>query len=356
MCSKPPVESFLNKIATDIAEVWAAKPLFFEEKFIFMDLPQWSPNSQTESGEHVVPYLRNRLEYLRVNVNPVVRYDFWDDPIYISAVKGIKLENDRNHCIRLDMDVDTVADIMADPDYVTERLSDIIRQLELNPAETYLLIDFGDVSRQLHPIEEAHSKIEEMVNNAKHVISLAQKLGFSQIMLAGSSLPSSINLAVKEQNQTGLVLRKEMMAWQKLLSENPSLNIIFADYGVRNPNSNDEPKASFDLGKINGKIRYTIDNQYFVVRGYPLGVGLKSHQSHGLAQTIINSEHYLGSEFSWGDKQLSLYSNPNYKPGRLQDWITIDTNHHIETVVMEVLEFKRNLASIRARNSNEKVS
>jgi hypothetical protein len=138
-----------------------------------------------------------------------------------------------------------------------------------------------------------------------------------------------------------------MMTWQTLLSENQSLNITFADYGVRNPSSSDE---SMCCPNANGKIRYTIDKQYFIARGYPLNTGLKGHQSHGLAQAVINSEHYLGSKFIWGDEQIFLYSNPEYKPGNPKTWITIDTNHHIETVVMEILEFSRQLATKKAKN------
>jgi hypothetical protein len=171
---------FLHKKAEDIAKVWANSFLFDDNKSIFCDVSKWRPDEQTENGEHVVCYLYNQLEYMGVSVNPIIRYDFFDDPVYVNALKNIKLENERHSCIRLDMDVDTVADIMADPDYVSERLSNIIQTLELNPAKTYVLIDFGDVSRQSH-------FIEEMVDNAKQAISLVQQCGFSQIMLGGAS-------------------------------------------------------------------------------------------------------------------------------------------------------------------------
>ncbi|MGJ0489620.1 beta family protein [Methylobacter sp.] len=339
--SEPAVESYLNKKALGIADAWLGKPIFYESKPIFMDLPRWAPNAQTESGEHVIPYFRNRLEHLGVIVNPVVKYDVWDDPVYVNAFKSIRLENGQSFCIRLTMDVDTVADIKADPDYVSERLSDIVRQLKIDPVKTYLLIDFGDISSQA-------DYIEEIIDKAKQAFFLARESGFSQIMLAGSSLPTSISLAVKKQNDTALVLRKEMKVWKTLLSENQSQNIIFADYGVRSPNSND---GSMFSPNTNGKIRYTIDNQYFIVRGYPLNVGLKYHQSHGLAQIVINSEHYLDQKFSWGDKQVSLYSNPEYKSGNPQAWIAIDTNHHIETVLMEILEFRHQLIAKKARSN-----
>ncbi len=334
--SESPIESFLNKKALAIADAWLGKPIFCESKPIFMDLPRWAPNAQTESGEHVIPYFRNQLESLGVIVNPVVKYDVWGDPVYVNAMKGIRLENGRSFCIRLNMDVDTVEDIKAEPDYVVERLSNIIEQLSINPSETYLLIDFGDVSGHVY-------SIEEMLDIAKQSISLIQGIGFFKIMLAGSSLPPFISLAVKEQNSTGLVLRKEMMIWQALLSETPSINIIFADYGVRNPNSNDGSKGGRNT---NGKIRYTIDKHYFIARGHSLyDADFGFEQFCDLAKIVFNSGHYLEKAFSWGDKQIFLHSNPANKTGSQTTWISIDTNHHIETVLMEILEFNRQLTA-----------
>ena len=343
--SESPIESYLNKKALGIADAWLGKPIFYENKPIYMDFPRWAPNAQTESGEHVIPYFLNRLEHLQVIVNPVIRYDFWDDPVYANAFKGMRLENGRNFCIRLKMDVDTVEDIKADPGHVTDQLSGIVKKLNINPSETYLLIDFGDVSGQAH-------FIEEMVDIAKQTISLVQEIGFSQIMLAGSSLPASINLAVKAQNSTGLVLRKEMMVWQTLLSEIPSLNITFADYGIRNPSASDEATS---CKNANGKIRYTIDNHFFIARGHSLyGTNSGFEQFCDLAQIVVNSGHYLGKTFSWGDKQITLHSNPEHNPGNQTNWITIDTNHHIETVLMEILEFSRQLTAKKARSQKDR--
>lgn len=331
--SEPPVESFLDKVASGIAKAWVDKP-------IFLDLPRWAPNAQTENGEHVIPYMRNRLEHLGVIVNSVVKYDFWDDPVYVNAMKGIRLGNGRKFCIRLSMDIDTVDD-MSGQDYFIERLADIVEQLDIDPFETYVLIDFGDVSGQSH-------FIEEMVDKAKQAIYLAYESGFSQIMLAGSSLPISIDLAVKARNSTGLVLRKEMMTWQTLISENHSLKLTFADYGVRNPSASDEPMP---FPNANGKIRYTIDKQYFIARGYSLNSGLKFLQFCNLAKIVVDSGYYIGEKFSWGDERILDYSKPESKgSGNQTTWISIDTNHHIETVLMEILEFSRQLTSKKARS------
>lgn len=339
-----PYDSNLKEIARKIAKVWANIPLFPERRSVFIDFSQWKPNAQTENGEHIIPFLLKELNSLGVTVYPVIKYDYWHDPIYASALKGIHLKHDQRFCIRLNMDVSTIDEIN-DHDYFSERLSDIIEQLHINLPYTELLIDFNDISNE-------KNSIEDILDNAKKTIRLARQSKFSQIILAGSSLPSSINLAVKERNSSGFVLRKEMLVWQTLLAENPSLNIIFADYGIRNPKSTDGSKA---FPNANGKIRYTIPNKkYFIVRGSSLGNGQKFYQFLDLAQRVVSSEHYLGADFSWGDKQISLYSDPkNGKgTGNQTTWITIDTNHHIETVVKEIEEFMHQLTTEKAREES----
>ena len=327
--SEPPIETFLNDVASGIAKAWA-------NKSIFLDLPRWRPDAQTENGEHVIPYLFNRLELHNVSVFPVVDYVRWSDHVYENAIQSIRFNTDHEFCLRLVMDADTIEE-MNEPEYFIDQLVNIVESLGISYKETTVLLDYGDVSTQKH-------SVEKILENTKYAISLVGAHGFSNIMLAGCSLPSFINLAVKNQNDTGLVLRKEMMTWRTLLSEN--INIIFSDYGVRSPNSGDE--CTSRLG--NGKIRYTIDNEYFIVRGYPLNHGLKGIQHHTLAQTVINSKYFSGENFSWGDRRI-LECSKGIFSGRPQDWIAIDTNHHIEAVLDEIIEFRRRLVTHKVTHS-----
>jgi Beta protein len=331
--SEPPVETYLHETAAKIAKVWAGKTLF-------IDFPQWKTNAQTESGEHVVSYFRNRLELLNVAVNPVVDYSSWDDPVYIEALASISLENGRNFCIRLNLDSDTVED-MADSAYFIDRFTSIVDELGVNPSSVNVMIDFSDVSTQIYSV----GNIFEI---AEQAISLVKANGFHKIIIAGSSLPPSINEAVKSQNATGLVLRKEMLVWQMLISENPAWNITFADYCIRNPKAVDDPNV---YTNANGKIRYTIDKHYFIARGCKLNKSALGYSQFCLlANTIVDSEHYFGNDFSWGDDRIFKYSSTQNGCGNQQTWISIDTNHHIEALLVEVSEFKREIAPTNQNN------
>jgi len=63
---------------------------------------------------------------------------------------------------------------------------------------------------------------------------------------------------------------------------------------------------------------------------------------YNLSAIIVKSPHFLGEDFSWGDRQILLGSRNG---GRLDltRWIPIDTNHHLTFAVQEVGEFERNL-------------
>ena len=70
---------------------------------------------------------------------------------------------------------------------------------------------------------------------------------------------------------------------------------------------------------------------------------------YDLSQIVIDSMYYMGNTFSWGDQRIMDCSNKKLK-GNGGTWVSIDTNHHIHTVLTEVFEFERTLEK---ENSSE---
>ena len=66
----------------------------------------------------------------------------------------------------------------------------------------------------------------------------------------------------------------------------------------------------------------------------------KGRQHWDLAQVVIDSGHYLGPDFSWGDNEILRCSKKEFPGGNAHTWIKIDTNHHLAYVVAEVSEFE----------------
>ena len=318
---KLPVISFLDSVLDGIAESFSGR------KF-FIDFSYWPTNSQVESGEHIILHVFNRLISRGKRSNPVIDYDSWHDPSYASAFKAMQLSRDNQLCIRFKMNADTIDEIYSDPRYLNSGIENILGELSVTSQNIVFLIDFSDLSSD-------KITIPDIVEHVIQTVTIFQEQHFGQIFMAGCSLPVFISEAVPKPNSTGLSIRKEMVAWQAILQRNPRLNIGFADYAVRNPSSND-----FGYGNTNGKIRYTVDKHFFIVRGHQLKTGNKGAQYYDLSHTLINSRYYLGRTFSWGDEQVYLCSQKKFK-GRSQDWIAIDTNHHIKAVLLELYEVQR---------------
>lgn len=312
---------YLDEVAQQIATVRKGE-------FALVDAFQWNPESTTETGEHVLPYIYSRLEGLGVKVVPVIGYDRWDSPTYRLAMQGVELGEEGYYCLRLDSHA---IDDAQDPEFFGERVTEILDDLDTEPSKCAVLIDFGDVTAL---------SVEDLSDQAERVMHVIESMGFRFYATAGCSLPPTIDGAVKKQNSTGKVIRKEMLLWQAMRIGYPNLTWFFGDYGVRGPTTADDVISPH----TNGKIRHTINQSYFVVRGHSQQQGEKGAQMHKLAKTVVDSPHYMSESFSWGDAQILACSQGKFK-GNSTQWIAIDTNHHLAWVVSEVEEFELKIAA-----------
>lgn len=319
-----PFEDYLDARAHNIAQI-------FRGKHVILDVSQWPIGFATEGGEQVLSYVCNSLNELGVIVCPVIGYDRWEAIEYRETIKSMVLPDNAFFCIRLDS---LAIEDLGDPDHLDEIIEDMVLSSGLSEVNTPVLIDIGDVTKL--PMQEVMEIIETAYGHMKG-------LGFDRIIMSASSIPDSIDKAVKERDSSGLVQRKEMIVWKGFLSANPSASLYFSDYGVRNPRSSDTIATN-----MNVKIRYTVNNAFFVVRGHSVKGEGGFAQSQTLAKVIVDSIHYRQPKFSWGDamiKQCSL----GKLVGSPTDWIAYDTNHHLKSVVNEVYEFTAQLAAVAAR-------
>jgi len=310
-----PTVAYLNEITVKIASVRLNMPCFLDSR-------HWAPNATLENGEHVLSYALSRLIALDVPVNPVINYDVWDDPEYQEVFKNAGASSVGTLCIRLESDA---FDDMDDPEYFMERLNSIITATAFPEAQICVLIDFRDTKAL---------SVVEMQATAEKCIETLNAWRFAYIGIAGSSIPIMINDAVEKINSTGYVTRKEVLTWKALRKAYPRQNLVFSDYAIRNPNSVDGPAPH-----ANGKIRYTISNQFFVVRGHSMQLHDKGKQYHRLSAEVVSSPHYMGPEFSYGDEHLLQCSKGEGGCGNPTTRITLDTAHHLKAVTVEVIEF-----------------
>lgn len=314
-----PTECYLNDLINKIAKVRGSYP-------VLIDIFKWPPNATVENGEHVLNYIASRLNNSNVPVVPVIGYDRWDDVEYSNALSYIDSKNGE-YCLRLES---YAFSDMIDEDYFLENIDDIIAKLNLDTSTCSVILDFGDVTK------ESISSIQEKITIA---LNLLAKYHFEFISIAGCSLTTIINDMVPDTDSTGTIIRREMVAWQACKKFENAPNLVFGDYGVVNPTAQDDIIAP----DANGKIRYTINSNYFIVRGHSRRIGNKGEQMYDLSQLVIDSPHYMLKEFSWGDQRIMDCSNKLFK-GNPCGWVAIDTNHHTQAVVAEVFEFERTLS------------
>lgn len=317
-----PRESAIAKSAVKTGKVWAGREAF-------LDIGKWKPNARTESGIHVLEFAFSQFRSQGVTVHPVVSYDRWDDLEYSQALKNIRASNRVKPCIRLDLEA---IEDMGDFPYFEDRMNQIMSELDVGPANCYVLIDLGDVSKSAMP---------DVLAKAETAIDIVRSIGFGTVILAGSSMPASINEAVDTPDAIGCIPRIEMMVWKAVFADRNDYGIIFGDYAVRNPNAADGIIAVHS----NAKIRYTINNQFFIVRGHSKQLTRIGPQSKELAKILVASPHYLEPTFSWGDAQILECSTGQIEIGSPTSWIGIDSNHHIQTIIAEVYEHQQQIES-----------
>ena len=319
--SDTPIEAYLDRIIDEIASIGWLGP-------IMVDTYQWPPDAQTESGPNVISYVVAALRARGMSVIPVMGYDRWEDAAYRLAARNLPHGPHGRVAIRLD--VFGIADA-AEPDRLREVMEDILDATSTDPSACTVLMDFGDVSG-------AQQSVVGIFDEASAVVDSLDDFGFRNYSIAGCSLPPSIDQAVPDRDADAAVPRKEMVAWQMLRRRYPDVKIADGDYCVRGPTTTNAP-----VKHINGKIRYAIDRNHFVVRGHSRMLDGGFGQMYGLAGRLIESGHYLGSEFSWGDEQVELASESEGSCAPAA-WIANDTNHHITHAVHEVLEFEQAFA------------
>lgn len=296
---------------------------------IMVDTYQWLPDARVETGANVVSYVVSALRGRGATVIPVVGYDRWGHPEYREAMINLPLGPSGKAAIRLDHFA--ISDSV-EPDLLRETVEEIVETLGLDPRQCAVLVDFGDVSGD-------SVSVLKMFEDFNRMADILSDFAFDYFAIAGCSLPPSIDLAVPTKDTDAPVLRKEMVVWQMLKDQNPDAAIVCSDYCVRGPTSTSAP-----VKHINGKIRYTIPRNHFVVRGHSRVIDGNFEQMYDLAERLVGSRHFLGENFSWGDAEIVRAADHDGGCGPTR-WIEIDTSHHITHAVHEVLEFERVLVA-----------
>lgn len=319
------LQDYLSDVASKLAEAHQDRPLF-------VDMFAFGPADRVESGEHVYTYFCGELRSHGMNFHAVVGMDRWPNREYRAAI-GHALEMNGGKAL-LRLETEDLED-MSDAEMFDEMLGDVLDECSLVAQSLPVLIDLGDVRGR---------PIVDLLPDVSAALEFLRARGFVQVVIAGSSIPTSISEAVKKQNSATFLQRGEMILWKTLLPSTQGVRLVFGDYGVRSPRSTDAISPH-----TNGKIRYTVANEFLIVRGHSMRVYPNGGQMWGLADYIVTSPQYAREGFSWGDEMIKRCSEHKIK-GNSTQWIAFDTSHHLATVVAEIYEYSRATTGVSVLN------
>jgi hypothetical protein len=265
-----------------------------------------------------------------VECRPQTGHSRQGDPEYSQALKNIRAAYAVTPCIRVDREA--IDGDINDLPYFTSRMNDIISALEVGPKNCYVMVDFGNVSK---------TSVPDIIEDTEAAVEAIRSMGFGTVIVAGGSMPAGVNEAVSVPDAESCIPRIEMLAWKAVYSARQDGSIVFGDYLIRNP----EAAEGVIAPDANAKIRYTVENQYFIVRGHTKRLDSLTVQHKDLAQKLVASVHYMSAAFSWGGSEVLNCSIGVKELRDATSMIAIDSNHHIKAVVTEMFEHQRHVAA-----------
>ncbi|MBI2604450.1 MAG: beta family protein [Deltaproteobacteria bacterium] len=298
------LEEHLKQSAEKIVKALGDAPLLLDTT----DIPL---EARVSGQKHYFRYLLDALSAQGSNPYPVTGLD--RDKEYNLAVKGfVARTKGCNVGIRLLADdIENYSDTMP-------LLEKLLNTIGVSPKECFLILD--------HKAIEGAGVDKAVETSEDFICNLFSPNDWRSLTVAGSGFPQTMQGI--ERKSISRLRRHEFSVWSKLqkkkkdLPRQPSLG----DYGITHPDSLEFDPRKFTMG---GKIRYTTENEWIIVKGTSFKTGEKGLQYHSLSKELIKMTEFLGADFSWGDEYVTKCAAKKVGPGNLEMWICIDTNHHI---------------------------
>ncbi|WP_130889833.1 beta family protein [Fusobacterium ulcerans] len=188
------------------------------------------------------------------------------------------------------------------------------------------------------------SNTRENYSQAKKILEFFEKNDLkNEIIISSSSLPK--NLEEIENGGTKEFLKLEFEIFKKLCSKFKNLKFIYSDYGIAK-----NVDVMIDFSKINkqsilAKIRYTLPESYFLLKGKNADKKLQTPKISikELIKKLIDSDKFLGEDFSTGDKKLKEILDDPKSKGTPKQVIEYTTNHHIVLILEQLSQYYESL-------------
>lgn len=215
-------------------------------------------------------------------------------------------------------------DDLEDVDHLMSRLGDMRRHIGIQPERINVLADLG----ALRP-----DKMLIQRESLMGFIGALERGGYEGLTVAGSSVPESFDWQFPKDSLRE-VIKFETQLW-RFLRKRTGFSLSLGDHVVVRPNYID---VRGPFNNMHGKVLYTVKDRVAICRGRSRAKEKLESQHRRLASMIVNSEYFMGANFSWGDRQLAFIARGEKQigvPGRI---LEITICHHLVQMARQFTE------------------
>jgi hypothetical protein len=289
--------------------------------FCFLDLRLVGLSARLENGIHPVRYVFDDLRETGCSAIPVTGLD--RDRPFQQEIRRVLGKDERGACLRLSIQE-------AAKSTSAGEIDSLLSTLYIKHNDCDLVLDLG-APDNFEPLGGFAKAIQAIVSRIPNLKT------WRTFSVLGTSVPDTMSGMKLGVN---VVRRYEWELYKVIIAnfKRASLRLpTFGDYAISHPTFSE---YDMRLAKPSAKIRYTADHGYYIVKGRNIRDERfgKNRQYHNLSKKVIESQHYCGSGFSWGDEYVQQCANGG-SHGSLTTWVTVDTNHHIEKVTQDIANF-----------------
>ena len=304
-----PIHEYLPTFPEKIRKSWGLG-------FCFVDLLDLEGEFMPDGGHPVSSFFKQASDE-DMNAIPVVGLQRSQQ--YLIAVRDTVRRDGRGVCVRVDNSD------LENPGSLSNGLNDLLTFLGLKREQCDLIFDLKTITPETRgPIVFAMNTILGLLPGIEN---------WRTLTLAGSSFPDSMkDVPAYTLHQ---LPRVEWEIWSTITSRGSLPRLpTYGDYCVASPSSigdGIDPR----MMRMSANLRYTLDTTWLLLKGR----NVRNHgydQFRDLCSQLVESNHFRGQEFSWGDNFIYEASQKLAGPGNASTWRKVGTSHHLALVKHQI--------------------
>lgn len=300
---KETVATFKSKIPQIPGEIigsWGTDPAFIDFSLIY------TPSLRVEGLNQIL----TTGEELGLFLIPVINLS--SDRETIMSMSSLVKKYKRGICLRL------VHADFTDPEVLFGEIQNVLKSCGLSEKDADLLIDLQDMTDEYY----------KLMGFSQTIPNLSKWRTF---IFACGAFPVDLSKCKLGENY---ISRFDWISWvnqrnSKKLLRTPS----FADYTIQHPIY----KESYQFFSPSASIRYTLRDNWLVMRGQKGKNVQYLANARLLSQASQFKKIFFGANFSFGDTYISEKGKDlNGRPGNATTWLVAGINHHLACTVDQI--------------------